>query len=203
MQNDAFRLLDLIGKKRSDHPMSSWAIVTIDVQEEYRSGVLALPHVESAIAEGCKVLAEARSRNIPIIHVAHKGAPGAKTFASDSKMVEVVSEFQVRPEEPIVFKTLPNSFAGTTLKAELDRIGCKHLILFGFMTHMCVSTTARAAVDLGYLSTVVANASGTRNLPGLEGNAVSAQHIHQVALTELADRFAFVVQDSRELFAGI
>ncbi len=197
---EAFRLLDLMGKSRGDFPSSSWAIVTIDVQEEYRSGLLALPEADRAIAAGAEVLAQARARHIPIIHVAHKGAPGTKTFAADSPMISVVSEFQVHPTEPVVYKTLPNSFAQTSLQAELERVGCKHLVLFGFMTHMCLSTTARAAVDLGYLSTVVAAASATRNLPGIDGKDIAHDVIHQTALAELADRFAFVVQDSRELF---
>ena len=33
------------------------------------------------------------------------------------------------------------------------------------MTNMCVSSTARAALDLGYKATVAADAAATRDLP--------------------------------------
>lgn len=200
MTNTGFRLLDLAGKNRHDISLSSCAIVTIDAQEEYRKGYLALPGIQSAILEGCKVLEEARRLNLPILHVAHRAAQGAKTFAVDSPMIEIFQEFQVRPNESTIFKTLPDSFAGTTLQSELERTGCKHLILFGFMTHMCVSTTARTALNYGYLSTIVANACGTRDLPGIDGSLISAQQVHKIALTELADRFSFVVPGAADLF---
>ena len=89
-------------------------------------------------------------------------------------------------------KGLPNAFAGTTLQAEVERLGRKQLILAGFQTHMCVSATARAALDLGYRATVVASASATRDLPGIAGGVVPAQVVHDAELAALADRFAIV-----------
>ena len=37
-----------------------------------------------------------------------------------------------------------------------SRAGRNTLILAGFMTHMCISASARAALDLGYQTTVIA-----------------------------------------------
>ena len=59
---------------------------------------------------------------------------------------------------------------------------------------MCVSSTARAALDLGYRVTIPADACATRPLPDpLTGAAISGAEIHRHALAELADRFAIVV----------
>ena len=77
--------------------------------------------------------------------------------------------------------------------------GRKQLILAGFMTHMCVSSTARAALDLGYRVTVVAEACGTRDLPDGRGGVVPAATIHEVALVELSDRFAVIARNAAEV----
>jgi nicotinamidase-related amidase len=75
----------------------------------------------------------------------------------------------------------------------LEGIGRPQLILAGFMTHMCVSATAKAAVDLGHRVTVVANATATRDLPDPLGGTMAAEQVHRGALAGLADRFAIVV----------
>jgi nicotinamidase-related amidase len=58
------------------------------------------------------------------------------------------------------------------LDEQLKALGAKELILAGFMTHMCISSTARAGCELGYQCTVVVNATATRALPGLSPSSV-------------------------------
>jgi len=67
------------------------------------------------------------------------------------------------------------------------------------MTHMCVSSTARAALDLGYATTVVATACATRDLPNGSGGHIAATVIHDVALVELSDRFAVIARGAAEV----
>ncbi|WNZ59031.1 isochorismatase family protein [Myxococcus sp. MxC21-1] len=98
--------------------------------------------------------------------------------------------------EAVVTKGLPNSFAGTDLHARIAATGREELIIAGFMTHMCISATARAALDLGYRNTVVAAATATRDLPVPMGGVVSASELQRNALAALADMFAVVVNDS-------
>ena len=64
---------------------------------------------------------------------------------------------------------------------------------------MCVSATARAALDLGFRTTVVANACATRDLPAIDGSTLLADEVHRVALAELADAFSIVVSDADAL----
>src|SRR5690606_13645600 len=94
--------------------------------------------------------------------------------------------------EAVVEKPLPNAFAGTTLGETLAAMGVKRLVLAGFMTHMCISSTARAALDLGYQTTVVADACATRDLPAGEDGDISAADLHRAELAALADRFSIV-----------
>ena len=67
------------------------------------------------------------------------------------------------------------------------------------MTHMCISSSVRAATDLGFGATVVGNACATRDLPDGAGGVVSAQELHRASLAALSDRFAIVVPDAAAL----
>ena len=96
-------------------------------------------------------------------------------------------------------KGMPNAFAGTELAEVLRKSGVESLIVAGFMTHMCVSSTVRAAVDLGFGCTVVAGACATRDLPDGQGGVIAAGPLHWAELAALADRFAIVVPDSAAL----
>jgi nicotinamidase-related amidase len=150
------------------------------------------------VAEAAKVLQLAREKGAPVFHIVHHGPPGGGIFASDGPFAEIVPELAPRPDEAIVVKALPNSFAGTGLAEKIRATGRKELIVVGFMTHMCVSTTVRAALELGIRTTVVAGACATRPLPVL-GGAVDAVTLHRAELAALADRFAIVVADSTAL----
>ena len=194
-----FTLLELSGLKREKVPLSDYAVITIDAQEEYRSGILPLEGITNAIEEGRIILQQARAARASILHVVHCNVPGAKTFAVDSPTFEIFPEYEVKDNEPLVAKKLPNAFAGTDLEARLRATGKKHVLVFGFMTHMCVSSTVRAALDRGYLSTVAASACATRALPGIYGDPLPASKIHEAALTALADRFAWIVRTSSEV----
>src|SRR5262247_2677655 len=100
------------------------------------------------------------------------------------------------PGEPVVGKRLPNAFASTDLADRLHALKRPEILLVGFMTHMCVEATARAAIDNGLKATVIANATATRDLPDpVGGPAVPAAEVQRNALAALADRFATIVPD--------
>src|SRR5262249_7106340 len=97
------------------------------------------------------------------------------------------------PDEAVIQKSLPNAFASTDLASRLAALKKPHVILAGFMTHLCVEATARASIDLGFKATVVASATATRDLPdALTGATVTAAEVQRNALTAIADRFATV-----------
>ena len=140
-----------------------------------------------------RLLARARAVNTPVIHIVHQGGPGGP-FAPGSPGVEIASPATPAPDEPVLTKRLPNAFASTDLADRLHALKRPEIVLVGFMTHMCVEATARAAIDVGLKATVVANATATRDLPDpLSGQAVSAAEVQRNALAALADRFATIV----------
>ncbi len=190
-------LLALAGAPATPSPLDSAALVLIDAQREYTEGALPLVGVEAAVAEAARLLERAREAGVPVFHIVHHGKPGGALFNPEGPLSGIVAPLLPLDGETVVVKHLPNAFAGTELDALVRATGRKELIVAGFQTHMCVSSTVRAALDLGWRTTVVDAASATRDLPDGAGGVIPAEALHRANLAALADRFAVVVKDSR------
>jgi nicotinamidase-related amidase len=186
-------LLDFAGLALPAARFDDAVLLVIDHQQEYSAGKLPLDGIAAAVDAIGRLEAAARKAGAPIVHVAQNGRPGSALFDPDGPMARFIPEIAPRANEPTVIKSLPNAFAKTDLDARLKLTGRTDLIVAGFMTHMCVSATTRAALDLGYRTTVVAGATATRDLPDGAGGVIEAATVKRVALAELADRFAKVV----------
>lgn len=189
-------LLDFANAPRHPAPLDRAALVLIDHQMEYVDGVVPMAGMDAAVAEAAALLALARRNGVPVFHVLHHAKPGAVVFNPDGPGVAVIPSLAPAAGEQTIIKSLPNSFAGTDLHARLKHSGRSELIVAGFATHMCVSATTRAALDLGWRTTVVAGACATRDLPDPLGGVIPAHVLHHAELAALADRFAVVVPDS-------
>jgi nicotinamidase-related amidase len=187
-------LLQLAGANPAPARLSEAAVVIIDAQNEYVNGKVPLAGIGPALEATAKLLDAARAAGTPIIHVQHRGRTGF-LFDPAGPGFAIATEATPKSGETIVQKELPNAFAKTSLHLELQATGRKYLILAGFMTHMCVSATARAALDHGWWTTVVWDATATRDLPDpLGGELLTAAQIQRAALAELADRFATIAR---------
>jgi nicotinamidase-related amidase len=185
-------LLQMAGANPAPAKLSDAAVVIIDAQNEYVSGRLALPGVAAALGKIADLLKAARAAGAPVIHVAQRGRPGG-LFDPQSEAFAFAPQAAPLAGETVVEKPLPNSFAKTDLAKTLEATGKKTLVIAGFMTHMCVSATARSALDHGFSVTVASDAVATRDLPDpFGGPDLAAAEINRTALAELADRFATV-----------
>jgi nicotinamidase-related amidase len=153
--------------------LSKSALVLIDCQNTYREGIMQLEGVEPALKECAKLLERARAAGAPVIHIQHNAGPGTPYDVND-RIGQIADVVAPKAGEKVITKAYPSSFEKTDLDAELKRLGITDLVLAGFMTHVCVNSTSRAAFNLGYRPTVVANATATRSLPNPTGGTVSA-----------------------------
>jgi len=187
------RLFDLVGVELPPPRLSESALLIIDAQREYIDGRLPLPDIADSLAVGERLLARARQLGTPIIHVLHRG--NAALFDPAGPGFAPAPPLRPAPGETIVEKTTANAFNGTRLAEILAATGRRHLIVIGYMTHNCVDSTVRAALDLGYRSAIVATATGSRDLPDGHGGRISAADLHAAYLAGLADSIAQVVAD--------
>ncbi|CAO3424535.1 cysteine hydrolase family protein [Azospirillum doebereinerae] len=189
-------LLSLAGAPSTPSPLDKSVLILIDAQREYTDGALPLSGVDAAVAEAGRLLALARKAGVPVFHIVHHGKPGGALFDPNGPLSAIVAPLIPFDGEEVIVKRLPNAFAGTDLDARIRATGRTELIVAGFQTHMCVSSTVRAALDLGWRTTVVDSASATRDLPDALGGTIPADAVHRANLAALADRFAVVVKDS-------
>ncbi len=188
-------LRNLTGLPAAPEGLASSALIMIDLQNTYTRGVMELEGVQPALLEAAILLDRARTAGIPVIHIQHDAGPGSP-YDVREEIGAIVDSVAPREGEPVVVKNYPNSFVGTDLDEQLKGLEANNLVLAGFMTHMCVNSTARGAFNLGYAPTVVAAATATRALPGVGETEVPAAAVHAASLAAIADLFAVVVPDS-------
>jgi len=192
--NSPKTLLQMAGASTEPVRLTESAVVIIDAQNEYVSGKLPLSGVDAALDGIAQLLTAARAGGAPIFHVVHRGRAGG-LFDPLGTMFQIHPKAAPAAGEKIIEKELPNAFSKTALHLALQGTERKSLVIAGFMTHMCVSATARSALDHGWRTTIAADAAATRDLPdSLGGEPIPAAVIHRAALAELADRFATVAR---------
>jgi nicotinamidase-related amidase len=189
-------LLAMAGRASEPPPLAQTSLVLIDLQNEYLSGPLQLPDAVIAVDHATALLRKARVAGAKVIHVAHRGGKGGM-FDREAPRGAFIDAVRPDEGETVIEKPRPNAFSGTSLAEALGPPG--HPVIFaGLMTHMCVSSTVRAALDLGYSAIVVGDACATRDLPSHDGGVIDHRTLHDAELAALADRFATITSE-REL----
>jgi len=191
-------LRDVSGLGPDPAPLSASALVMVDLQNTYREGVMKLDGVEPALAEAKRLLERARKAGIPIIHIQHEAGAGSP-YDTSARIGRISDEVAPREGETVITKNYPNAFVNTDLEAKLREAGAKDVVIAGFMTHMCVNSTARGAFNLGFRPTVVAAATATRDLPGPDGEVLPAAALQAASLAALNDLFAVVAKTGDDL----
>lgn len=193
-------LRELTGMGHTPTQVGKSALILIDCQTTYREGVMQLEGVEPALVQCQRLLNAYRAAGRPVIHIQHDAGPGTP-YDVKAPIGAIADVVQPIAGETVIVKTYPSSFEKTELDAVLKKLGVEELAIAGFMTHVCVNSTARAAFNHGYKATVVADATATRSLPNPTGGVVPAKTLHDASLTALHDMFAVVVPSADKIGA--
>ena len=172
----------------------STALIIVDIQNDYfPNGKMELSNPEKAAANAAKVLEWFRQNNKDnIFHVQHiAGDPALGFFLPDTEGAEIHETVQPLENESIIIKHFPNSFLKTELESKLKEKGITKVVVVGMMTHMCIDATVRAAVDLGYETTLIEDACATRDL-SYQDKVVPAEQVHYAFVGALNGMYANV-----------
>ncbi len=189
--NQLVSLREVVGLSLAPSDLDNSALIMIDCQNTYTQGVMKLSGIDEALLEAEKLLKIAREKHSPIFHIRHDGGEGSP-YDINAEIGSFIEQVAPQPGEPIITKHYPNSFIETDLDEQLKALGVKQVILAGFMTHMCINSTAHGAFNLGYLPTVVASATATRALEGTNGQIISASDAQASAIASTRDLYAAI-----------
>jgi len=148
-----------------------------------------------------RLIAAWRNTGRSIYHVHHQSQSPQGLFRPGSFGGTAKPEAAPRPGEPLIHKKVNSAFIGTDLDQRLRSASIQTLVIVGFTTDHCVSTTARMAGNLGFDTYLVSDATATFERIGPSGVHFDAQVMHDTALASLHQEFANVVQTQSVLDA--
>jgi nicotinamidase-related amidase len=139
------------------------------------------------------LLAHWRRQHWPLFHVQHCSVTPGSPLAEWHPGNEIKDEVKPLPGEPVIKKNVNSAFIGTDLRQQLDAQGIRTVVIIGFITQHCISTTARMAGNYGYDTIVVADATVAFRSQGINGEPIPAALVHEVSLATINKEFAAVV----------
>ena len=162
------------------------ALLIIDVQNDYfPGGKNELVHAYEAEKRIQGLIAESRAIGRPIIYIQHFNPPDDTFFLEGTEGAEISDRIRPEKGDKVIVKRYPNSFLETELDSYLKSLQVDTLIVCGMMTHMCVDTTVRAAMDYGYQVKLAADACATMDLK-LNGEVIPAETVASLHTRELS-----------------
>ncbi|MBN9605812.1 MAG: cysteine hydrolase [Actinomycetales bacterium] len=168
-------------------------LLVIDIQNDYFDGG-AHPLVGSAAAGEAagRAIARFRAAGAEVIHVRHSwDEPDAPYLRTGTPGAEIHASVRPAEGETVIVKEHPNAFLETDLGAQLAARGTRELVVAGMMTSMCVDATVRAALDLGFEVTLLADACAAPDLE-FAGTRVDGASVHAAFVAALGDSGATV-----------
>ncbi len=180
----------------------SRALVIVDVQRDYfPGGRMELVGAEAAAGRASELLAAFRESGEPVFHVQHVfQSEDAPFFTPGSAGAEIHPEVTPRADEPLIVKHQPNAFLDTPLEDELHRAGVGDVVICGMMTSMCVDASARAAADLGFRTSIAADACAAPDLRSGD-DVIPGATVHKAFLAALGSLVADV-RDTKQIIAS-
>lgn len=167
------------------------ALLIIDMQQAMADRIVegrdcANPEAGARIAA---LAAAFRARGLPVLHVRHNDPdPGSEFHAKAPGAVPLPCDLATAAEA-VFIKSTSSAFASTDLAGHLAREGITRLVVTGAVAGFCVTSTVRAASDLGYEVVLPRDAVLGFDLY-FEGAMMPAQTILAVTLATLGADFA-------------
>ncbi len=179
------------------------ALLVVDVQNEFSpSGLRPVPNHPSALDAIRGHVAEARRDRRPIAWVKHYNRPNeSRAFVPGtwgSELSPGMGPSEGGGPERLFEKDVFGAFTGTSLENWLRAEGVTELLVVGFYTHMCLSTSVREALVRGFEVGIDPDATGAVDLHDPRLGSLSADEVRRSALLQLVHMGARLVDPALE-----
>lgn len=140
-----------------------------------------------------------RSAELPVVHVRHASTETDSPLRPERPGFEYKDVARPVDGEPEFVKSVNSAFIGTNLESHLREHDLLALVVAGYTTDHCVSTTVRMAGNLGFSVRLVADATAAFDKTDANGDLHAAENIHAVHLASLHGEFCSVVTSAQVL----
>jgi nicotinamidase-related amidase len=148
------------------------------------------PEAESRLLQ---VLAAWRTKKLPIAYTVHNSRERNSPLRLDREGGKQKPGFEPQGGEVVVTKSMNSAFIGTSLEIDLRRMKINRLLIGGFFTNMCISTSVRMANNLGFDTYLIHDACACVNRAGVDGRQWTAEEVHGVTIASLHGEFCTAV----------
>ena len=169
--------------------MTNTALIIIDAQQAFRDPAMGARNNPDAEANITRLLTHWRQEDEPVIHVFHSSLEAGSLLRAGQPGHAFLPEAQPLANELCLEKSVNSAFIGTRLAEHLEAKGITNLVMAGFTTDHCVSTSVRMGANLGFAVTLVSDATATYAKVGEDGKEYSADIVHNVSLASLQGEF--------------
>ena len=173
--------------------LANAVLLPIDMQQGFDAPDAPRRWNQAVDENGLALLAAWRAAGRPIIHVRHDSVKPGSVFAPGTPGNRHRPGFEPQAGEPLVTKSVNSAFIGTDLDLRLRRLGAKHVVAFGLVTDMCVSTTIRTGANMGWDMVLVPDACDCFDLPDGKGGVIRAEDVHAAHVATLVYEFCRVM----------
>ena len=181
-----------------------YALIIVDAQNEFsKDGMRPVPNFSNAVKRISERVEQARKENCPIAWIRHFNKPNeSKAFVPNTWGSEFYDGFGPKQEnkwEAEFHKNVYGTFTGTDVGIWLESLQIKDIVIVGFYTHACVSTTAREALMMDFQVTIDYNGTGACDMNHELLGSLTADEVRKSALLQLANMGASIIIDDNEL----
>jgi nicotinamidase-related amidase len=172
--------------------MHPTALIVIDMQQGMQSPLLPPRNNSDAETQIARLLAAWRTAGQPVVHVRHMSRAANSVFFPGQSGALFQPAFAPQDDEYVMEKNVPDAFTNSGLERWLHGRGLRHVVIAGVSTNHSVESTARSAGNLGFDTTVVADATFAFAQNDYGGKSRSADDVHLMSLANLQREYATI-----------
>lgn len=174
------------------------ALIVIDVQNEFSvKGLRPVPDHAAILSVIRRHVADARENDHPIAWIRHHNLPSeSPAFVPGSWGAEFSPGFgpKLSSSKEVEFqKNVYGAFTGTKLGSWLSQLDITEIMVAGFYTHGCVSTTCREAIMAGLEVVLDPEATGACDMTHIRLGNMKAEEVRRSALLQLVNMGAQIL----------
>lgn len=153
------------------------ALIILDMQSAL---IKRHPYNEAAVLRNISALsAVCREHEVPVIYIRHDGGKGDE-LEQGCPGWQICADLAPMPQEKVIDKRFNSAFRNTELRAHLDSLQARSVLLCGMQTEFCFDVTCKVAFEYGYQVTIPQDTVTTFDSAFASGRALTEYYEQQI-----------------------